>query len=110
MEDEEEEEEEEEFGDASSALLQTGLQFRGLSPVAEVSPEVASTGSSESLDKHTNIESELNMALSRLSTLTDELNEVEQSVLESRQIKVTETVTIENRKNSLAKSDDSFEG
>lgn len=100
----EEEEEEEEFDDAHSSV---GM-VRGLSPVVEVSPEAASLGSSESLDKNCGVlESELDTALSRLSTLTDELMEVEESIVESRQTKQTETVTITSRKES---SDNSFEG
>lgn len=68
---------------------------RGLSPVVEVSPEVASIGSTESLEKTcVDLESELNTAMSRLSSLTGELAQVEESVLESRQTKLTETVMI----------------
>lgn len=103
--------EEEEFDDAHSTLG----RGRGLSPVAEVSPEAASMGSTESLNKNCGVlESELDTALSRLSTLTDELTEVEESIEGSRQTKLTETVTIKSapqgngtRKSS---SDNSFEG
>lgn len=90
---------------------------RGLSPVVEVSPELASVGSAESLDKNTgDLESELDTALTRLTTLTDELTEVEEAVLESRQTNVKEIVTMspevipgesDSRKNS---SETSFEG
>jgi hypothetical protein len=102
----------EEFDDAHSTL--SVAHGRGLSPVAEVSPEQI-LGSSESLNRNTeDLESELNTALSRLSTLTNELTEVEVSVLESRQTTTTETVTFasvpeawQSRKNS---SGSSYEG
>lgn len=108
----------EEFDDAHSTVALSHLQCRGLSPVAEVSPEAVSVASSESLDNnYLDLESELNTALSRLNTLTDELTEVEVSVLESMQTKITETVTItsvpearqgdESRKNS---TESSYEG
>lgn len=89
----------EEFDDAHSTLSVLHLQGRELSPVAEVSPEAISRGSTESLNRNcVDLESELNTALSQLNTLTNELNEVEveESILESRQTKMTETVTFES--------------
>ena len=70
-----EEGEEEEFDDAHSTL---GI-VRGLSPVAEVSPQAGM------------LESELDTALFRLSTLTDELTEVEESIVKSKQTKLSLT-------------------
>ena len=110
----EEEEEEAEFDDAPSHLNPQHLTCRGLSPVVEMSPEVTHHGSTEALDRNcVDLEEELNTALTRLTTLTGELAEVK--VLESRQTKITETVTIascptdteEMRKTS---TDSSFEG
>lgn len=86
-------EEEDEFDDAHSNLHLELPVCRGLSPVAEVSPELASMGSNESVNNSKEL-AELNTAMSRLSSLTSELIEVEDTVLESRQTKVTETVTI----------------
>lgn len=108
------EEEEEEFDDAPSHLHPQQLVCRGLSPVVEMSPEATSTGSTEALDKNcADLEEELNTALSRLTTLTGELAEVE--VLESRQTKITETVTItscpiDTREMRKTSTDSSFEG
>ena len=83
------------FDDAHLTLSASRLQGRELSPVAEVSPEVLSMGSTpESTNRNcVDLESELNTALSRLSTLTNELTEVEESVFESRQTMIPETVT-----------------
>lgn len=78
--------------------------------MAEVSPEVASVSSMESLENHKDIEADLNTALSHLSTLTNELNEVE-SILESRQTKITETVIIATMPEKTdERNDSSFEG
>ena len=99
--------EEEEFDDAHSTL---GMG-RGLSPVAEVSPEAGSMDSTESLNKNCGVlESELDTALSRLSTLTDELTEVEESIVESTQTKLTETVTLTQNGARKDSSNSSFEG
>ena len=86
---------EDKFDEASSSLrVDSPLTVhRGLSPLVEVSPEVASVGSTESLERScVDLETELNTAMSRLSTLTGELAAVEESVTESRQTKHTETV------------------
>lgn len=100
---------------------------RGLSPVAEVSSELASAESTESIRNCQDLETELNAALSRLNSMTNELEEVEEAVLESQQTKVTETVTIgaslptskresggsesgNSRKQSTEKTDSSYEG
>ncbi len=83
---------------------------RGLSPVPEVSPELGSAGSTESLNKSQTLEMELNVALSRLNSLTNELTEVEVSVLETRQTKVTETVTTAAFPEARGDSSSSFEG
>lgn len=87
-----EDEEEDEYSDTHSAL-HPGLhqQRRGLSPVAEVSPEAASAA--ESIESVDNLELELNTALSQLSDLKDELV-LEESLLESQQTRITETVTL----------------
>lgn len=106
-----EEEEEGEFDDATSHLHPQRVMCRGLSPVVEMSPEVTCHGSTEVLDRNCeDLEEELNTALSRLTTLTGELAEVE--VLESRQIKITETVTITTDAKEMRKTstDSSFEG
>lgn len=107
----------EEFDDARSTLSR-----QRLSPVAEVSPEAVSISSMESLEQRNcvDLESELNAVMSQLGNMTDELTEVEVSVLESKQTKMTETVTItsvsearqedESRKNSTETSETSFEG
>lgn len=90
----------EQYDDANSGLSPQ-VVCRGLSPVVEVSPEVVSIGSAESLEGEVSagvedLESELNSAMSKLTVLTSELDQVsvEESVLESRQTKYTETVTI----------------
>lgn len=103
----------EEFDDARTTLPPDSpppVCGRGLSPVAEVSPEVASVSSMESLENHRDIEADLNTALSHLSTLTNELNEVEESILESRQTKITETVIIATMEKTDERNDSSFEG
>lgn len=87
----------EEFDNARSSLhLDSPPPIcRGLSPVAEVSPEVASMGSTESLEKRcVDLETELNTAMLKLTTLTDELAQVEQesTTLECRQTTLSETV------------------
>lgn len=101
---------EEGFDEAHSTLHLdiSHLQGRELSPVAEVSPEAVSIGSTESLDRNcVDLESELNIALSQLSNLTVELAEVEQSIVGSRQTKITETVTITSVPNARQEGDGS---
>lgn len=88
---------------------------RGLSPLVEVSSEMASSelasaDSIESIKSCHDLETELNVAMSRLSTISDEL---EEAVLESRQTTITETVTIGasfDRKPFSERADSAYEG
>lgn len=90
--------EDERFDDAQPDfpyLQPVNLMCRGLSPLIEVSSELASAESTESLRNCADLETELNAALSRLSDMTCELEEAEEAVIESHQTKVTETVTLQ---------------
>ena len=76
------------FDDARLSLSSVVQPCRGLSPLVEVSSEMTSAESIESM------ELELDAALSHLSDVTCGM---EEAVLESRQTKITETVKIEPR-------------
>ena len=69
---------------------------RGLSPLVEVTSEVASPESFESIRNCEDLETELNAALSHLSNMTSELEDAEEAIVEARQTKITETVTIKS--------------
>ena len=85
---------------------------RQLSPVVEISPELGSADSVEGVNDCQALESELNSALTVLDTLRSELIAVEESVVEQRQTKITETVTIAQIPEDCVDSqnDSSFEG
>ena len=88
---------------------------RGLSPVMEVSPELASA---ESIENCADLETELNEALSRLSDMTSELEEVVEA--KTCLTSASETNTLPTgqgsseaghvRRLSSEKTDSSFEG
>jgi len=95
-----------------------GSLGRGLSPVMEVSPELASAESTESLKNCDDLETELSVAMLRLSSMTSEL---EESVVEEACLtKVSETGTLLSDQRSpeagrvhrlsSEKTDSSFEG
>ncbi len=95
---EESDEEEDRFSDAQLELPypHPANMQRGLSPLIEVSPELGSAASTESLRNCADLETELNAALSRLSDVTNELEEAEEAVIGARQVRVTETVSLES--------------
>ena len=97
--DDDDDEDEAQFDDAHMNLPYVDSvmpPYRGLSPVVEVSSELASSelasaDSVESIRSCQDLKTELDVAMSRLSSISNELTE---AVLETRQTKVTETVTV----------------